>query len=182
MEEQKSQPTNKELYNLRRQEKEKIREVEIKKRQIQKIIKWSAMVLVILIPIGLLGWYIATRPPVPEGEIISRSGLHWHPTLAIYVKGEKQEISANIGIGAVHAPMHTHDTSGVIHLEFQGVVKKEDITLGQFFTHWGKDFMVFGSSVRMTVNGKENAELENYILQDKDQRLYQRLQIPLPQL
>ncbi|MDP3784460.1 MAG: hypothetical protein Q8R12_00010, partial [bacterium] len=96
------------------------------------------------------------------------SGLHWHPELAIFVKGEKQEIPANLGIGAVHNPMHTHDSSGVIHLEFQGVVRKDDLKLGHFFQVWGKDFMELGSTVKMTVNGEENTELQDYIMKDSD--------------
>ena len=64
--------------------------------------------------------------------------------------------------------MHTHDSSGVIHLEFQGVVRKDSLKLGRFFEVWGKDFMEFGSSVKMTVNGEEKTELQNYILKDGD--------------
>ena len=109
-------------------------------------------------------------PIIPESDIISKAGFHWHPKLAIYVKGEKQEIPTNIGIGAVHQQIHTHEdaTEGVIHLEFQGLVRKQDIVLSQFFKNWGKDINSFGANIKMTVNGKENTEFENYIMQDKD--------------
>lgn len=83
-------------------------------------------------------------------------------------EGERQDIPANLGIGAVHNPIHTHDASGVIHLEFQGVVRTDDMKFGRFFKIWGKNFMEFGSSVKMTVNGEKNTELGNYIMQDKD--------------
>ena len=129
---------------------------------------WSAFGLAIVA--GIV-WLIASAPKTPEGEILSRNGFHWHPELTIYVKGEKQEIPANIGIGAVHMPMHTHTedaSQGVIHLEFQGLVKKSDVTLGQFFKAWGKDINSFGTNVKMTVNGQENTELGNYVMQDKD--------------
>ena len=33
---------------------------------------------------------------------------------------------------------------------------------------WGKDFMKLGSTVKMTVNGEEKAELQNYIMKDGD--------------
>jgi hypothetical protein len=110
-----------------------------------------------------------SQPKTPESDIASRSGLHWHPELAIYVKGVKQDLPANLGIvGSSMAPVHTHEADGVIHLEFQGLVRKSDITLGQFFKSWGKDMRSFGTNLKMTVNGKENTEYENYIMQDKD--------------
>ncbi len=129
---------------------------------------WLIIGIVVLI-IGLLVWskFLQNNDP----EIISRSGLHWHPELVVYVKGEKQEIPANLGLGAVHKPIHTHTedaAQGVIHLEFQGLVQKDDTKLGQFFTIWGKDIGVFGTNMKMTVNGKENTEYENYLMQDKD--------------
>lgn len=77
-------------------------------------------------------------------------------------------ISTNIGIDAIHQPMHTHDSSGVIHLEFQGLVRQDDVKLGRLFEIWGKDFMEFGSSVSMTVNGEESTELQNYRMKDGD--------------
>ncbi|MBI4088353.1 hypothetical protein HY418_03165 [Candidatus Kaiserbacteria bacterium] len=112
-------------------------------------------------------WWSQTLQASDPG-IISRSGIHWHPTLAIYVKGEKVEIPQNVGIGAVHQPMHTHDDLPAIHLEYQGTVRKADITLGQFFKIWGKDMRSFGSNMRMTVNGKENTYYEDYVMRDGD--------------
>ena len=49
-------------------------------------------------------------------DSISSNGLHAHPILEIYIKGEKQIIPPNIGIGAQFAtlpmgmaPIHTHN-------------------------------------------------------------------------
>ena len=112
-----------------------------------------------------------------DPDIISRNGIHWHPILKIYVKGEKQEIPINIGIGGQYtslplgmAPIHTHDDAnlGIVHLEFNGLVRKKDIILGQFFINWNKDINSFGTNIKMTVNGVENAELGNYVMQDGD--------------
>jgi hypothetical protein len=118
---------------------------------------------------------------VPDDQIITRSGLHWHPNLTITIDGKKQELPANIGItGAAHQKMHTHDTDardGVVHIEAQGVVSKDDTKLGNFFRIWGKDFSsttildkqnTAEKVVRMTVNGKENKEFENYQMKDGD--------------
>jgi len=105
-----------------------------------------------------------------NSDIISRNGIHWHPELSIYVKGEKQEIPANIGIGFIHQPIHTHDDSekGILHMEFEGLVRKQETTFGQFLKNWGKDINSFGDIIKMTVNGVENNEHENYLMQDKD--------------
>jgi len=114
---------------------------------------------------------------IPEDQIISRNGLHWHPELTIYIKGERQEITPNIGIGGVHQPIHTHDNSGTLHLEVSGLVTKDETALGRFFRIWGKEFnsnCIFdkcnGSegTVKMTVNGQENTEFENYLMRDGD--------------
>ncbi|MBI2049447.1 hypothetical protein HYT32_00830 [Candidatus Roizmanbacteria bacterium] len=119
-------------------------------------------------------------PSVPESEIVERNGLHWHPKLTITIDGKKQEIPANIGIGAVHQKIHTHDQDakdGVIHMEIQGVVAKEDTKLSNFFRIWGKEFnstQIFDKingadgKVKMTVNSKENTDFENYLMKDND--------------
>ena len=139
-----------------------------KQRAMRRVTKIALIAVVVGGSVGAFVWYLASRPPVPEGEIVSRNELHWHPELVIYVKGVKQEIPADIGIGAVHQPIHTHDATGTLHLEFQGLVRKHDITLGQFFKNWGRDMQSFGENVKMTVDGEENTEFENYVMQDKD--------------
>lgn len=161
--------TKKERKELKRQEKLEVGEAVARKRRLKKIISWGLGGGLAVLLIGII-WYIATRPPIPESDIVSRTGFHWHPELAIYIKGEKQEIPVNIGIGAVHQPIHTHEDSdqGIIHMEFQGLTLKQGATLGQFFKNWGKDMRSFGANMKMFVNGEENAEYENYVMRDRD--------------
>lgn len=123
-----------------------------------------------LLLIGGIAW--SSNLAKNDPTIIATNGLHWHPRLAIYVKGEKQEIPANVGLGAVHLPMHTHSedsADGVIHLEFGGTVRTKDILLGNFFTIWNKDMRSLGTNMRMMVNDQENTEYENYVMHDGDQ-------------
>lgn len=162
--------TKKERKELKRQEKFEAQETAARKHRFNRIAKWGLAGGLTVAAIGGLVWYIATRPPIPESDIVSRSSFHWHPQLTIYVKEEKQEIPANVGIGAVHQPIHTHDDSGqgIVHMEFQGMARKQDATLSQFFKNWGKDMRSFGSNMRMSVNGEENTEYENYVMRDKD--------------
>ena len=165
-------PSSKDLYELKRRQKEEAKKREQRKETLsgapKKIGRYFLYSSIGIAVIGGLIWFIANQPKTPESEIISRTGIHWHPELAIYVKGIKQEIPANIGIGAVHKPMHTHDATGVVHLEFSGLTQKQDIILGQFFKNWGMDMRSFGTNIKMTVNGSENMEFENYVMQDKD--------------
>ncbi len=121
--------------------------------------------LAILI-VGGFAWsrYLQSNNP----DVASTGAFHWHPELAIYVKGEKQEIPQGIGLAGGHKPIHTHDDLPVIHMEFAGAAMKEEVTLGAFFKNWGKDFNSFGANVKMTVNGKENTELENYQMKNGD--------------
>jgi len=65
------------------------------------------------------------------------TALHIHQHLDIYVNGRRVPLPAGIGIDELDgfiSPLHTHDTSGVIHVESP---KVETFTLGQFFAVWG---------------------------------------------
>lgn len=138
----------------------------------------KAGIIGILAAVLLLGGvWLSNNAKEASGAIISRNGIHWHPTLEIYVRGEKQSIPANIGLIGGHNPMHTHDSDGVVHLEYEGLVGENDIRLGTFFRLWGKEFnatQLFDNHnseevrVHMFVNGEEDTEFENYLMRDRD--------------
>jgi|SRR3989344_2227099 len=140
-------------------------------------------VLTILLIVGISVLLSKNSPPstsVPEDQIVTKNGLHWHPKADIYIKGEKQEFTDSIGLGAIHQPMHTHAEDykdGVVHMEMQGVVTKDETRLERFFEIWGKEFsstQIFEfknsteAALKMLVNGKENSDFENYKMQDGD--------------
>lgn len=125
------------------------------------------VVVLFVAVIGGAGYLLQPKAD-SESEVVARGGLHWHPTLEIYVQGEKMEIPANVGLGAVHLPMHTHEDLPIIHLEFSGLVNEQDLRLGNFFKNWGRDMRSFGPSMRMMVNGVENMQYETYIMRDGD--------------
>ena len=171
------QLSNREQYLAKQQEKLKAQNLATRKRMFKRGIKITIIVLVIGGILGGLVWLIANQPKTLESEIISKSGIHWHPELTITVKGQKQEIPANIGIGITHESIHTHDATGTLHLEIEGRVVKNDIKLGRFFKIWGKQFSsncIFefcnspNGKVKMTVNGQENNEFDNYLMKDGD--------------
>ena len=124
-----------------------------------------------ILAIGLIWWAKANQVKEitsPDSNVISMSGIHYHPKLEIYIKGEKLEIPQNIGLVGGHKPMHTHDDVPIVHLEYQTKVTNDDTRLGRFFEVWGKDFRSFGQNIIMTVNGEPNTEYENYEMKDKD--------------
>jgi hypothetical protein len=65
------------------------------------------------------------------------TSLHTHQHLDLYVDGRRVTVPAGIGIDESNrfiSPLHTHDESGVIHVESPDV---RQFTLGQFFAVWG---------------------------------------------
>jgi hypothetical protein len=63
---------------------------------------------------------------------------HIHTTLKVVVDGKEKEVPAFIGIDEASgkiAALHTHDASGLIHLE--SAKENDDYTLEQFLTVWG---------------------------------------------
>jgi hypothetical protein len=66
-----------------------------------------------------------------EGAVI-----HIHQHVDIFVNGKKATVPAQIGIydGQFLTELHTHDTTGVMHVESD---KKRKFSLGEFFGVWG---------------------------------------------
>ncbi|MBY8876750.1 hypothetical protein [Actinacidiphila acidipaludis] len=96
-----------------------------------------------------------------EGQV-----LHIHSHLDVFVDGKQVTVPAEIGIDLVKqqiSPLHTHDTSGVVHIESP---VKADFTLGEFMTEWNvpitKDSLGTlktggGKELHVYINGKEQA-------------------------
>jgi len=119
----------------------------------------------------------AENEKLASDGIVSRKGLHLHPILNIYIKGQLQTLPIDVGLGVVHQPIHTHDADNKVHLEFSGLVTIKDTMLGEFFRIWGKQFnsnCVFDNcngpsgTVKMFVNGQINNDFENYPMKDED--------------
>lgn len=145
-----------------------------------KIILGITLATIIILVAGIFLLTKNEDTNVPEDQIVAKNGLHWHPKLTIYINGQKQEFTDNIGLGAVHQPMHTHVEDykdGVIHMEMEGVVTKDETKLSNFFKVWGKEFsstQIFDKKstaerkITMAVNGKESKDYGNYLMKDGD--------------
>jgi len=67
----------------------------------------------------------------------ARAGLtlHAHQHLDVFVNGKRVVVPAGIGIGdGLLSPLHTHDDSGVVHVESTTV---RSYSLAEFFAVWG---------------------------------------------
>jgi len=73
---------------------------------------------------------------IPALSPTEGTAVHIHQHLDLYVDGRKVLVPAGIGIDPAvgYAPLHTHDPSGVIHVESPTV---RTYTLGEFFAVWG---------------------------------------------
>jgi len=81
--------------------------------------------------------------------------LHIHAHLDFYVNGNHMTVPERIGIvdNKCLYWMHTHDASGVIHIESP---KSADFTLAQFIDIWKStgDFPISGATPKIFVNGQ----------------------------
>jgi hypothetical protein len=71
---------------------------------------------------------------------LSDTAFHIHAWLHVYVDGKRVPVPPNIGLDEVtgtFSPLHTHDASGVIHMEGD---EAYPFTLGQVFAIWGVRF------------------------------------------
>ncbi|HEY7631627.1 MAG TPA: hypothetical protein VH817_13035 [Thermoleophilaceae bacterium] len=104
-------------------------------------------------------------------------GYHVHADLQVYINGKKTTVPANLGIdpqGRFISPIHTHDTSGVVHMES---TKYYPFTLGEFVNIWGVDFnnnqlgeykTGNGNVLQLWVNGKRVPNPVNYKMKAHD--------------
>jgi hypothetical protein len=75
--------------------------------------------------------------PCDQGE---QTAVHYHAHLTLYMNGSQVQLPAQVGIasnGSCFYWLHTHDTTGVIHIESPS---NRDFTLGNFFRIWGEQF------------------------------------------
>jgi hypothetical protein len=84
---------------------------------------------------------LAGRLRILQLPALSQEGtvVHIHQHLDVFVDGRHAVVPGGIGIddSSFISPIHTHDPSGVIHVESPS---KEHFTLAQFFAIWGVRF------------------------------------------
>ena len=76
------------------------------------------------------------------------TAIHFHPYLQIVINGQNVAVPAGVGIvksGTCFEPVHTHDESGVIHVESPNT--STQYTLSEFFQIWNATYHA------VTING-----------------------------
>ncbi|GAC1398170.1 MAG: hypothetical protein NVSMB52_11720 [Chloroflexota bacterium] len=109
----------------------------------------------------------------PNGD----ESYHIHALLHVYVQGQSVTVPANIGISAVdqlESPLHTHDTSGIIHIE---AGQPFPFRLADIFAVWGvvfTDHQLVGyknlgqKTVHVFVNGEHLVDPTHYEIRPHD--------------
>ncbi|HJT10252.1 MAG TPA: hypothetical protein VJ771_05655 [Candidatus Nitrosotalea sp.] len=101
--------------------------------------------------------------------------MHIHPHISLMIDGKAATVPAQIGIDPtlwnMHmldsygmtgmAPLHTHDASGMIHVESY---KDRDYTLGELLAIWGMQFDNY--DVKVTVDGNPISDYGSHVFKD----------------
>jgi hypothetical protein len=108
---------------------------------------------------------------------LSETIFHIHAILHVYVDGTPVTVPANIGLDAanqVFSPLHTHDTSGIVHME---ATHEYPFTLGQFFAIWDVHFTdselgpfkpAGGKRLQVYLNGKPVKDPVGLVMREHD--------------
>jgi hypothetical protein len=112
--------------------------------------------------------------------------MHIHPQLSLLIGEKSLTVPAQIGIDpslwkdhtldefgmqsmpemnmSAMAPLHTHDDSGIVHVES---TVNRNYQLGEFLDIWGLN--LDGKTVKMTVSGKPLTSFRDHVLRDGEQ-------------
>jgi hypothetical protein len=129
--------------------------------------------IIIVIVIVLLG-FLFVYPRIKQGSDPGSFAVpclspnkpllqHIHPHIAIFTDGVEEKVPANIGLVGCERALHTHDSTGELHVEAQD---KREYTFGDFMSVWGKDFEREGYVLRATVDGEEILNPAGVIFED----------------
>jgi len=157
----------------RRREKQHRREEERRRAAQEKRITTFAIIAVAVLAIANLIYFVvaqnqtpanAAYPPIDNVSCQSteQGGTHIHAHVTMYVNGTQAPMPADIGIapdGSCLYWLHTHDTTGVIHVEAPANVS---VTFGDFLDIWEQRFQQLGYPSQLSdatgwqvyVNGK----------------------------
>jgi hypothetical protein len=115
--------------------------------------------------------------------------VHYHAHLDIFVNGSSQPVASSIGRvdQSFFSPLHTHATSGLIHIEAASDLR---FTLAMLFTEWGvrlTDNCVGGycqpaTTIRAYVDGKEVREAMPTIILKKGEEIALVIGSPPPRV
>lgn len=163
-----------------RREEQRKREEERQRAAKRNRIVWGVSILATVLVVAASIYFFAVKnpgasaaadqsssPAYPKVDNIvcqanEQVAYHVHAHLSLYINGAKIDIPQNIGIASDQSCLywlHTHDNTGVIHVEAPG---QQIFTLGTFFKEWSEVFPQLQYPVQLSstdgwkvyVNGK----------------------------
>jgi hypothetical protein len=117
----------------------------------------------------------AVYPPVDSifCDQLEQTAVHYHALVYIYINGQQVQVPQGVGIasdGSCYYWMHTHDTTGVVHME---APSGRNFTLGNFLDIWSTKFVQLGYRNELSAadgwtvyigNQKYNGDFHNIVL------------------
>jgi hypothetical protein len=76
-----------------------------------------------------------TGSPIDGVGCAANENYHIHAMVSIYREGTRLAVPAEIGLRGCDYELHTHDSTGVVHVETNA---QKTFTFGQFFEVWGQ--------------------------------------------
>ena len=158
-------------------------------RLVNKNTKIIALIVAVAITIALgIGLSIRSTPTIGAqmGGGNKPIIMHFHPHLNLMIDAKPATVPSQIGIDSSlwkdhsldqygmqamangmpgMAPLHTHDATGIIHVE-SAIIR--NYTLGEFLNIWG-GLDTTGKTVKATVDGKPVSDYRGTILRDGEQ-------------
>src|SRR5579884_3902958 len=111
----------------RRVEEQRRREEERRRARRNRVLGIGAAVVAVLLLVGLGVYFLAPRgnPAYPSIDNIScdaseQVAVHYHAHITVYINGQNVQIPQGVGIAQDQSCLywlHTHDSSGVVHIE-----------------------------------------------------------------
>lgn len=115
-----------------------LEQVEKQRRQRNIATIVIAIVIISIIVVAVIFYPRPPPNPVSLPDYLSHCVFgslvyHAHPNLTIFINGLGQNLPTTFS-SACAQPMHTHDSSGIIHIETD---QNQNYTLGDWFKLWG---------------------------------------------
>lgn len=142
----------------------------------KNILKIGIPVAAVVVVLGIVFGIQASE----QQSMGTKMVMHIHPQLSVKVNGQPIIVPENIGIDKSlwkdhsldkygmqgMSPLHTHDSSGTIHVESS---IERDYRLKEFLDVWGGLDISNDKTVKVIVNGQPLPDWRNHILEDKEQ-------------
>ncbi len=164
-------PTKQDLRRERREEQIR-REAERKRRERTRRITIISVIAAIVVIAGAIIAYVVyanntqnqpqtpqvVNPQYPPVDNIycdqqEQLAFHIHAHLTMYINGQALPLPSQIGIAKDQSCLywlHTHDTSGVIHMEAPA---NHSFVLGNFLDEWSTEFAALGYPPQLDQTG-----------------------------